>query len=60
MYSAFRSERPAVRRKGTEAAATTAGDGKYFGGGGWVGEGKSPMNLFLMLAAAAPDTFTTV
>jgi hypothetical protein len=55
MYSALRIERPAVLKKGTSEAATSAGEGKCFGLG-TAGAEKRPINLFLIDAAAAPET----
>jgi len=51
MYSAFRCERPALRRWGISVAATWAGVGKPVGQGS-----KRETNLRLIEEAAAPET----
>lgn len=56
MYSAFRSERPAWRRKGTLQAATWAGVGKLVASLASPSAWKRPINFLLIDEAAAPET----
>lgn len=57
MYSAFRWERPAVRRVGMSFSTTWAGVGKNFApSASFGGASKRETNLAFIEEAAAPET----